>query len=96
MFMNGLEVFLYAGILSIVVFYFVSRVLLNKQYKKITYLVPAIALTIASAIFMILSFVLIQDGWTIMGNVFFVIAIVPGAFIGTFLPFVHSKYRYNT
>ncbi|MFU0792122.1 MAG: hypothetical protein ACFWT6_19615 [Virgibacillus proomii] len=32
--MNGLEIFLIVGILSIITFYFISRTLLNKKYKK--------------------------------------------------------------
>ncbi|API90814.1 hypothetical protein J32TS6_39920 [Virgibacillus pantothenticus] len=88
--MNGLEVFFIAGILTIGAFYFISRTLLNKKYKKITYLTPAIAVSVASAIFMVLSFILIKDGWVIMGNSFFVIAIVSGAFIGTFLPSIQN------
>jgi hypothetical protein len=91
--MNGLEIFLIVGILSIITFYFISRTLLNKKYKKFTYLTPAIAVTVASLIFLVLTFILSKDGWVIMGNYFFVIVIVSGALIGTFLPFIHSKYR---
>jgi hypothetical protein len=48
---------------------------------------------VASLSFLVLTFILNKDGWVIMGNYFFVIVIVSGALIGTFLPFIHSKYR---
>lgn len=65
-FKNGLEIFLIVGILSIITFYFISRTLLNKKYKKITYLTPAIAVTVASLIFLVLTFILSKDGWVII------------------------------
>ncbi|WP_162985750.1 YesK family protein [Virgibacillus sp. Bac330] len=91
--MDGLGVFFIVGVVSMIVFYFTSRTLLNKNYKKITYLTPVIVVTLASFIFFALTYLFSEDGWEIMGNYFLAIVIVVGALIGTFLPFIHSKYR---
>lgn len=92
--MGGLEIFLLVGLCSAIVLYFTSRTILNKKYRKITYLTPAMIISALSALFLISSFVFIKDGWVIMGNFILVIAIMVGSFIGTFLPFIHSKYRH--
>lgn len=94
MLLDGFTFLLLAGILSAVDFYFVSRALLNKQYKKITYLTPALGLTILTFIFLVLSFVFGKDGWVNLGIYFYSVFIIAGTFLGTFLPFIiHSKYR---
>lgn len=91
--MEGLEIFFIVGILSIITFGFLSLLILNKQPKKINYITPFKIITIASVIFMILTIIISRDGWVIMGNAFFVAAIISGSFIGTHLPFISLKYR---
>ncbi|ONK24855.1 hypothetical protein BLX87_03200 [Bacillus sp. VT-16-64] len=88
---GGLHVFLIAGLLSIFIFYVASYYLKKKYPHRIYYLLPAIIITVCLALFAIFSIFTAIDGWVVMGNFFFAFAIVTGAFIGTFLPFLFLK-----
>lgn len=89
--MEGYEVFIYAGIISVIVFYIVSYLLKKKYPQKISYLLPVAILAVCSAVFLVLQIFIIKDGWIIMENFLFGFFILLGAIIGTFLPLLYLK-----
>ncbi len=91
--MEGLEIFFIASILSAVIFYFTSRTILIRKPRTINFFTPFVILTALSILFAIFSLLANKDGWVIMGRFFYIIAIIAGGFIGTFLPLINLNYR---
>lgn len=91
--MEGLEIFFIASILSAVIFYFISRTILIRKPKTINFSTPFVIITALSILFAIFSLLTNKDGWVIMGHFFYIIAIIAGGFIGTFLPLINLNYR---
>jgi len=88
-----IEIIYLSGVLAIIIFYFPSYYFIKKdpQKQKIYYLLPAIITTVCLALYIVLSFFLIKDGWMIMGGIFFSFAVISGSFIGSFLPFLYLR-----
>ncbi|WP_207302255.1 hypothetical protein [Gracilibacillus phocaeensis] len=83
--MNGLEVFLIVGLISVILSFFICRSIKNKQQKSYTFMIPPIVVTVIVVLGMIISIFLIPDGWVILSNAFFALVIIIGAFLGSLL-----------